>query len=183
MTEGDDDSPYTRDIADRVLRRALAHPENLRALLQEVLKELAGKFDFSRARAAPRDFLLEDWRGREADRIFEIPYRENDDDQTTLVCVLIEHQTRPDARMPLRTLIYAGFIGSENGGTGRWRQLRVVRFDSRLSCRLCFTCRRGPGLAPYRSRTSWDGQKDFSFLPPAGNRYSGSWRIIVPLSF
>jgi hypothetical protein len=101
------DSPPLPDIADRILRTTLQHPTNLRAFLNEVLKGLATGFDYERARLAPRDFLLDDWRGREADLLFEIPYRMGEDERWALICVLIEHQTRADLRMPLRILIYA----------------------------------------------------------------------------
>ena len=54
----------------------------------------------------PVDFLLPDGRGREADLLFEIPFGTGDQEKIALVCVLLEHQTRPDPRMPLRTLLY-----------------------------------------------------------------------------
>lgn len=95
------------DFPDRAFRKVLQHPDNLRALLAEVVPDLAGGFDFARARLLPRDFLLDDWRGRESDLLFEIPYRAGAEDQTALVCVLVEHQSTADPRMPLRTLIYA----------------------------------------------------------------------------
>jgi len=103
----DDDSPPLHDIADRVLRKTLQHPVNLKAFLEEVLKDLAKGFDCARAKLLPRDFLPEDWRGREADLLFEIPYQSGEGEQIALVCVLIEHQSRPDPRMPLRTLLYS----------------------------------------------------------------------------
>ena len=35
-----------------------------------------------------------------------MPYRRQGTDEPALVCVLIEHQTAPDVRMPLRLLVY-----------------------------------------------------------------------------
>ncbi len=95
------------DFADRALRTALQDPENLRAFLSRAMPTLVERFDCSQARLAPRDFLLDDWRGRESDLLFEIPYRDKDGERITLVCVLIEHQSSSDPRMPLRTLLYA----------------------------------------------------------------------------
>ncbi len=39
--------------------------------------------------------------------LFEIPYRLGDGERWALVCVLLEHQTRTEWRVPLTTLIYA----------------------------------------------------------------------------
>jgi hypothetical protein len=63
-------------------------------------------FDFTRVRHVPTKFLLPDVRGREADLLFEIPYRIGDEEKLALVCVMVEHQTGPDPRIPLRTLLY-----------------------------------------------------------------------------
>ena len=95
-----------RDYADKMFRLLLQHPDNLREFLQSAVPELADRFDFSRAKLLDREFVLPDWRGREADLLFEIPYRLGDEERIALVFVLIEHQTRPDPRMPLRTLEY-----------------------------------------------------------------------------
>jgi len=119
------------DIADRVIRRALQHPENLRAFLAEVLKDLAKGFDCARARLLPRDFLLDDWRGREADMLFEVPYRNAENERLALVCLLIEHQTRSDPRMPLRTLVYAVLYWEREWR--RWETMSSPRPEFRLT--------------------------------------------------
>ncbi len=95
-----------RDFADKVMRDALLKPDNLRDLLSRTVPDLLGGFDCARAQPYPTEFLLPDGRGREADLLFEIPYRLGDEEKLALVCVLIEHQTRPDLRMALRTLLY-----------------------------------------------------------------------------
>ncbi len=100
------DEGSLHDFADRSIREQLHHPENLRDLLADVLPDLVAGFDFSRVESLPRDFLLEDWRGRESDLLFRIPYRTAGAEQWVLVCVLIEHQSTSDARMPLRMLLY-----------------------------------------------------------------------------
>jgi hypothetical protein len=58
-------------------------------------------------RPARREYFLGNWRSREADLLFEIPYRLPDREEWALVCLLLEHQTRADWRTPLVTLIYA----------------------------------------------------------------------------
>src|SRR5437899_2425407 len=55
-----DDHPL-RDLPDRAMRESLRHPDNLRALLRQVVPALAEGFDCTRARLLERDFPLEDW--------------------------------------------------------------------------------------------------------------------------
>jgi hypothetical protein len=69
--------------------------------------QLAAGFDCTRAHLLQRDFDLEDWRGREADLPFEIPYRVGDAERWALVLVLLEHQSDTDSLMPLRLLLTA----------------------------------------------------------------------------
>ena len=95
------DEAMLHDFPDRSIREELEHPENLRDLLSDVLPNLAAGFDYNRVERLPRDFLLEDWRGRESDLLFRIPYRTAEGEQWVLVCVLIEHQSTADPRMPL----------------------------------------------------------------------------------
>jgi hypothetical protein len=97
------------DFADRAFREALEDVDNLRAVLRSVLGPAADPFDVSQRKILPRDFLLPNWQGRERDFLCEIPYRLSEEACWALVCVLIEHQTRPTTLMPLRTLIYAVF--------------------------------------------------------------------------
>src|SRR6266705_533076 len=96
-----------RDLADRMIRQALRHPANLRAFLRQAVPTLADGFDCDRARLLDREFPLEDWRRREADLPFEIPYRVGDAEVWALVCVLLEHQSDTDPLMPLRLLLFA----------------------------------------------------------------------------
>src|ERR1700722_12973125 len=102
-----DEEPPTRDFVDRCLRTMLTHPDTLKAVLTEVVPTLVGGFDFGRMREARRENFLGNWRSREADLLFEIPYRHADGERWALVCVLLEHQTRTEWRVPLTTLIYA----------------------------------------------------------------------------
>jgi hypothetical protein len=101
------DEPYLRDFPDRAIRKLLEYPAHLRDLVAQVAPDLAPRFDFARLeRVEPREFLLEDWRRRELDLLFRVPYRCQADEQAVLVCVLVEHQSAPDPRMPLRVLLY-----------------------------------------------------------------------------
>ena len=88
-----DDEPL-RDFPDRALRQLLGYPQHLRSLLRCVVPELADGFDCDRARSLEREFPLDDWRRRESDLLFLIPYQTAGEELWALVCVLIEHQKR-----------------------------------------------------------------------------------------
>ena len=83
------------DFADRAFREALEDADNLRALLRRILGPTADSFDYDQRRILPRDFLLPNWQGRERDFLCEIPFRLSGEERWALVCILIEHQTRP----------------------------------------------------------------------------------------
>src|SRR5262249_6348169 len=55
----------------------------------------------------PRTFLLDDWWRREGDVLVRLPFRTPGQSDAVLVCVLVEHQSKPDPAMPLRVLLYA----------------------------------------------------------------------------
>jgi hypothetical protein len=95
------------DFPDRALRSALADPKNLRDFLLLALPDLAPKLDLEQARRIQPTFTLEDWREREADLLFEIPYTGTVGQSPVLVCLMVEHQSMPDRRLPMRMLIYA----------------------------------------------------------------------------
>jgi hypothetical protein len=95
-----------RDLNDRVVRQSLRDPDNLRDFLRSAVPELADGFDYRQARLVDREYFLGDWRRREADLPFEIPYRSAAGEEWALVYVLIEHQSDTDPMMPLR-LLYA----------------------------------------------------------------------------
>jgi hypothetical protein len=101
-----DDDPLC-DLADNFVPDSLQHPDNLREFLEQAVPDLAPGFDCTRARFIQRDFPMEDWRRREADLPFEIPYRIGDQEVWALVCVFIEHQSDTDPLMPLRLLLFA----------------------------------------------------------------------------
>jgi hypothetical protein len=96
------------DLPDRMIREALRHPANLRAFLRQTVPALADSFDCSRRRLLDREFPLDDWRRREADLPFEVPYRYQfgGQERWALIYVLIEHQSAEDPAMPLRLLYF-----------------------------------------------------------------------------
>jgi hypothetical protein len=101
------DDPPLRDFPDRAIRRLLLDPYNLRDLIAGVAGDLAAALDFDRTEPLDREFLLEDWRRRESDLLFRVPFRAPEVAPPALVCVLVEHQSVPDPTMPLRMLLYA----------------------------------------------------------------------------
>jgi hypothetical protein len=101
------ENPPLHDFPDRAIRQLLSDPRNPRDLLMEVVPDIAARLDFGAVEVVDRSFLMEDWRRREVDLFFRIPFRSGEGQPPVLVCVLVEHQSGPDARMPLRTLLYA----------------------------------------------------------------------------
>ena len=100
------DQSMMHDFPDRALRAALSDPKNLRDFLFLALPDLAPKLDLEKAQRIQPTFTLEDWREREADLLFEIPYTEAGH-LPVLVCLMVEHQSAPNRYLPMRMLIYA----------------------------------------------------------------------------
>ena len=100
------DQSMMHDFPDRALRTALSNPKNLRDFLVMALPDLAPKLDFAQAKRIEPTFTLEDWREREADLLFQIPYTETGS-PPVLVCLMVEHQSAPNRYLPMRMLIYA----------------------------------------------------------------------------
>jgi hypothetical protein len=125
-----DDDPL-RDFADRAIPQALRYSQHLRSLLHQAVPTLADGFDCDRVDFLEREFPLDDWRRRESDLLCLIPYRTGTEEVSTLVCVLIEHQSRPDPLMPLRTLLYAVLFWEREWK--QWEQLPEPRPRFRLT--------------------------------------------------
>lgn len=117
------DEPPLRD-------QSLLHPDNLRAFLGKAVPHLAAGFDCTRARLLDREFPVDDWRRREADLPFEIPYRTATEEIWALVCVLIEHQSDTDPLMPLRLLYFAVVYWEQQWKA--WERLPTPRTPLRL---------------------------------------------------
>jgi Putative transposase, YhgA-like len=100
----------TQQSLNGLLKAVMAPPCNLRELLAAVVPHLVDRFDFDHVETVDRSFLLDDWRRRESDLLFRLPWLPSLEEETrvpALVCVLIEHQSRPDPVMALRVLLYA----------------------------------------------------------------------------
>ena len=69
--------PPLHDFPDRAHRLLLENPDNLRELVGAAAPELAGGFVFSQARKLDRALPMPDWRRRESDVLFSVPWRES----------------------------------------------------------------------------------------------------------
>jgi hypothetical protein len=98
------EDPPLHDFPDRAIRLLLERPPHMRQLVSAAAPELATGLDFTRMAPLQRELPLPDWRRREADLLFRVPFRAG---LETLICLLVEHTTAPDQRMPLRALLYA----------------------------------------------------------------------------
>jgi hypothetical protein len=117
------DLSLLHDFPDRAIRWQLQQPGNLRDLLGAVVPALAPSLDCDQAKLEPPVFPLDDWRYREADLLFLIPYRAGNGN--VLVCVLIEHQSAVDPRMPLRLLLYTVLFWEREWK--KWEELPAPR--------------------------------------------------------
>ncbi len=69
------EATVSRNLLDRFLKAILANPIDLAALLRAAVPHLAQGFVCERAVVRDPVFVGEDWRQREVDLLFEIPYR------------------------------------------------------------------------------------------------------------
>ncbi len=97
--------PYC--FSDRSIRDELKKIPNLRDFLLDAIPEVAKDLDFEHVEFLDGEFITDDWRGRESDLLVRIPWIGGDEALPVLICVLIEHQSRPDPRISFRTLLYA----------------------------------------------------------------------------
>jgi hypothetical protein len=162
-----DDPPH--DFADQAIREQLQNPANLRELLHEVLGELADGFVCDERQLLPRDFPLEDWRHRESDLLFRIPYRTPAETVPVFVCVLLEHQSRQDPLMPLRTLLYAVLYWEREWKV--WEALPAPRPSLRLTPVVPIVFHTG--------KARWRKHRELAELlggPEPFRQYAPSWR-------
>src|SRR5260370_37813260 len=160
-----------RDLTDRLIRESLHHPANLRSFLRQAVPELADGFDCERARLLERGLLTEDWRERESDLPFEIPYRVGENEVWALVCVLIEHQSDTDPLMPLRLLTYATLYWDRQWRA--WQNLAVPRPPLRLQPVLPIVFYTGP--------VPWGSNRRLTDLlgePKAFHAFAPQWEPI-----
>jgi hypothetical protein len=161
------DPPH--DFPDQAIREQLQDPANLRELLHAVLGELADGFVCEERQVLPRDFPLEDWRHRESDLLFRIPYRTPEQTVPVLVCVLLEHQSRQDPLMPLRMLVYAVLYWEREWKA--WEALPAPRPALRLTPVVPIVFHTG--------KKAWRKHRKLAELlggPEAFRKYAPSWR-------
>jgi hypothetical protein len=163
-----DDEPL-HDFPDRALRQLLPYPQHLRSLLRHVVPALADGFDYDRARLLEREFPLDDWRRRASDLLFLIPYRTAAEERWTLVCVLIEHQSKADPLMPLRTLLYAVLVWEREWKT--WHEQPTPRAPLRLTPVLPIVFHTGP-----RTWSSHHELKDLLGEPAEFHAFAPQWQ-------
>lgn len=82
-----------------------------------MVPDLVGGFDFGGMKILSPEYILDDWHSRESDLLVELPFRVGDQEVSALVCLLLEHQSQTDPRMPLRLLVYAA-----NYWDRKWRE-------------------------------------------------------------
>src|SRR5437588_2752164 len=96
-------------IPENGMKLLLEHPANVRELLALTQSDLLPLIDFDRLRLVRTTFVARDFRHVEADVVLTAPLRRRGAPRRrTLVWlyVLIEHQSEPDALMPVRLLDY-----------------------------------------------------------------------------
>ena len=117
--------PSVPAFADRAFRQELRKPVHLRAFLRRALPEIADRFDYEQAEYPDTKMPFDDWRGRESDLLVELPFRTDGGlFEKILVCILLEHQSKTDARMPLRTLVYSALYWDR-----QWRAWESIPGD------------------------------------------------------
>src|SRR5437879_6058862 len=163
------DSDPIRDHVDRMIREALKQPDNLRDFLEYAVPDLAAGFDFTRARLIEREFPLDDWRRRESDLPFEIPYRLAGREVWALVCVLLEHQSDTDPLMPLRLLFFASVYWDQ-----QWRA-----WEAAPSPKPPFRLNPVLPVVVYTGATPWGSNRTLADLlgePQAFHAYAPVWQ-------
>ena len=124
-TPGPSPAVLPREMPDRIVRRSLEIPANLHDFLRDAAPHLADGFDYPRMQPVNREMFTDDWRIREADLLFEIPFLDPDLSMPAIVCVFLEHQSGTDRLAPLRMLFTTTGYWER-----RWRRLGAVSRSS-----------------------------------------------------
>ncbi len=160
---------WPRQTPERIVRTSLSDAANLRDFLESALPDLVSRFDFTRLRPLPVTFFSDDWRERETDLLFELPYLAGKAATEVLVCLLMEHQSNTDRLAALRTLLVAG--GFWERCWRAWERSTPPRGSLSL-----------PPVIPivlYTGATSWGSITNFQELiaaPPELKRWGPSWQ-------
>ena len=100
------DDPPVHQFPDRAYRRLLEDRRNLAEAVRRAHPQLARRLDFTQAEPVGKEFILEDWRRRECDLLFRVPFLVEAENRWVLILLLVEQQSVPDPAMPLRMLLY-----------------------------------------------------------------------------
>ena len=102
----EDTSEKMTRFPDRSIRQLLQDPEYVKYIVGLVFPEVLGMLDFSRGAQLNRTSLSPALEEREADVVVRVPFRDPGVGEPVHICILIEHQSRPDWLMYVRMLIY-----------------------------------------------------------------------------
>ncbi len=106
-----------RHFPENGMKRLLETPSNVRDLLTLAASDLARRIEFDQMRLERTIFVGADYRHLESDVLLRAPIKGSEDrthrtraGKEVTVYILIEHQSQPDRRMPLRLLEYLAQI-------------------------------------------------------------------------
>lgn len=153
------DNPPLHNFPDRAFRQALLDARNLRDVMVDAMPDHAPNMDFGKAEYHNPEFSLEDWRGREADLLVRLPYRDPEENATeVLICLLLEHQSKPDPQMPLRVLISAALFWEQ-----QWKEYEAKHPPGE-----------GMRLTPMLPVIFHTGQREWNSNRSVGELFAGS---------
>jgi predicted transposase YdaD len=111
MDERDDSEEARRERAhDASYRKLFSHPHILATLLRDFVgAEITGALELERMERLETTFISEALLRRQADMLWKIP-RAGEEEAPLYLYVLMEFQSRIDALMPIRMLVYVGLI-------------------------------------------------------------------------
>jgi hypothetical protein len=95
-----------REFPGRSIQWLLETPDNFHGLLNVLASDLASQIDYKQIKNLNRTFILDDFRKREADLVFEAPFADKDSPHEVIIYILIEHQSTIDPTIPFRLLFY-----------------------------------------------------------------------------
>ena len=96
-----------RNFPENGMKRLLEDPGNVRDLLALTGREVGNDIDLERSVPVKETFVKRSYRHLEADVVLHAPLvAERIGKRNLWIYILIEHQSRPEAAMPLRLLEY-----------------------------------------------------------------------------
>ena len=101
-----------REFSDRSIKWLLETPDNVRGLLLAIASDLAKRIDYSKLEKIDKTFIHDDFRKREADILFTVPFIEDPEkpNQEVIIFILIEQQSDFDPTMAFRIFHYMAQI-------------------------------------------------------------------------